>query len=755
MFPAKIEKQPCEHNPLITQRYVADPSVLVEDDRVYVYMTADRVARDEKGNVLPNRYGDVDEISIISTADFCNWTDHGILQITGEKGIAKWADFASSPAIVRRTRDGKSQFYLYFADRDKGIGVLVGDGPLGPFRDELGAPLVSHETENCEDVPWIASPAVLLDNVEPERAYLYFGGGIAKDSPSPQSSTLRVVKLHDDMMSLVGAPTVIDVPCAYESSSINIMSGKYVFSYCTGWNVDAAIKDKYDIGMAQIVYAVGESPMGPFRVCGTLLRNPGEYFGCYGNNRHEMFRYRDRWYIAYQSTLLENQRDQAAGYRCVHMDRVQLSEDGMPMTVVATRTGIRQTDTVDAFSEQRAAMFASSGAVEVRTVAEDGQAGDSYVCAMRAGGWTRISGVAFGSQGATRLRICYQAQQEQVLRVFCDGFSQMPIAEVTLMPSTNERTISAALAYPVKGTHDLLFLFSKEGTSLFTWQFDAQKIPAPAKATATVQGENPIIPMDFPDPDVIRVGDTYYMVSTTMHFIPGCALLRSYDLIHWELITHLCPDMGNTAAQRMEDGQNIYGQGMWAASIRYYAGTFYVSFVERDIGKTFLLRTEDPAGVWQRNELEGYYYDSSLLFDDDGRIYIVHGNATVRITELNEALTGPKKGGLDRVLVKEKDNRFLGYEGSHIQKIGDMYYLFLIHSLPNEWKRAQACYRSGSLHSRFIGGDVLCDDMKFFGQGIAQGRHCRHAGGRLVRAAISGSGRRRSAPYLGAGTLGA
>ncbi|MCH5258385.1 MAG: family 43 glycosylhydrolase, partial [Lachnospiraceae bacterium] len=75
---------------------------------------------------------------------------------------------------------------------------------------------------------------------------------------------------------------------------------------------------------------------------------------------------------------------------------------------------------------------------------------------------------------------------------------------------------------------------------------------------------NPIIKMDYPDPDVIRVGDTYYMASTTMHFFPGCAILRSYDLVNWEILTYVYNRLDSTKAQRMEDGGSIYGQGMWA-----------------------------------------------------------------------------------------------------------------------------------------------------------------------------------------------
>lgn len=77
---------------------------------------------------------------------------------------------------------------------------------------------------------------------------------------------------------------------------------------------------------------------------------------------------------------------------------------------------------------------------------------------------------------------------------------------------------------------------------------------------------HPIIQMDFPDPDVIRVEDTYYMVSTTMHFMPGCVILRSYDLRNWEIVEHVYDSLDETEGQRLQDCSGIYGKGMWAAS---------------------------------------------------------------------------------------------------------------------------------------------------------------------------------------------
>lgn len=109
-------------------------------------------------------------------------------------------------------------------------------------------------------------------------------------------------------------------------------------------------------------------------------------------------------------------------------------------------------------------------------------------------------------------------------------------------------------------------------------------------------GTNPIIPMDFPDPDILRVGDAYYMVSTTMYFMPGCVILRSHDLIHWEFYTHVYDMLENTPAQRLEGNANAYGKGMWAASLRRRGDTFYISFVAYDTHKTYLYSASDMKG---------------------------------------------------------------------------------------------------------------------------------------------------------------
>ncbi len=235
------------------------------------------------------------------------------------------------------------------------------------------------------------------------------------------------------------------------------------------------------------------------------------------------------------------------------------------------------------------------------------------------------------------------------------------------------------------------------------------------------EGFNPLTGMDYPDPDVIRVGDTYYMVSTTMHFFPGAGILRSHDLIHWEICSYLYDSLEHTPGEILEGEQTIYGHGMWAASLRYHAGRFYVAFIAHEWPKTFLFTAENIEGPWTKQYIEGIYHDCSLLFDDDSRVYIVYGNRDIHLTELKEDLSGPKEGGLDRIIVRDAPGDFLGYEGSHIYKINGKYVLFLIHSRQREWFRTEACFVADRLDGVWAGGEAYYGDLDGLHSGPAQG----------------------------------
>ena len=236
-----------------------------------------------------------------------------------------------------------------------------------------------------------------------------------------------------------------------------------------------------------------------------------------------------------------------------------------------------------------------------------------------------------------------------------------------------------------------------------------------------IQGRNPLTGMDYPDPDVIRVGDTYYMISTTMHFFPGGVILKSHDLIRWEICSYLYEALEHTPGEVLDGEQTVYGHGMWAASLRYHNGKFHAVFIAHEWPKTFLFTAEKIEGPWEKRYIEGIYHDASLFFDDDGRAYIVSGNRDIRLTELRGDLSGPKEGGLDRIIVRDAPGDFLGYEGSHLYKINGKYVLFLIHSRQREWFRTEACFVTKDLADVWAGGDVLSSDLDNQHSGAAQG----------------------------------
>lgn len=234
--------------------------------------------------------------------------------------------------------------------------------------------------------------------------------------------------------------------------------------------------------------------------------------------------------------------------------------------------------------------------------------------------------------------------------------------------------------------------------------------------------QNPVLYTDFPDPDIIRVGDTYYMASTTMHFMPGCDILRSYDLMNWEYVCHAYDMLEDTPGHRLEEGSQIYGQGMWAPSLRYHEGLFYICFTANDTHKTYLLMAVNPAGPWRVNSIDGFYHDNSLFFDDDGRVYIVYGNTELYLTQLRSDLSGPLVGGLHRMIVRDKGELFLGYEGSHLYKKDGRYYLFTCHIPAYGTKRkTEDCFIADSLEGEFRGKCIIDDDMGYHNLGVAQG----------------------------------
>lgn len=234
---------------------------------------------------------------------------------------------------------------------------------------------------------------------------------------------------------------------------------------------------------------------------------------------------------------------------------------------------------------------------------------------------------------------------------------------------------------------------------------------------------NPILWADLPDLSVIRAGASFYMVSTSMHSMPGCPILKSENLMHWEIVNYVFDTLEDNDAHDLSDGQGIYGRGSWAASLRHQDGMFYVCFSSNDMNRFYVYRTADiENGTWERSVLPGLLHDPSLLFDDGG-VFVIYGNGDIRIRELTADARAFQPGGVDRLLLEtEREGIGLRCEGCHAYKRNGYYYLFFI-----EWpatghrRRRQIVYRSRELLGPYERRIVLDDDLGYRNHGVAQG----------------------------------
>lgn len=232
---------------------------------------------------------------------------------------------------------------------------------------------------------------------------------------------------------------------------------------------------------------------------------------------------------------------------------------------------------------------------------------------------------------------------------------------------------------------------------------------------------NPIIHADVPDMSVCWADGYYYMVSTTMHLMPGCPVMRSADMQQWETVSYVFDRIDDGPRYDLLDNQSVYGRGQWASSIRYYNNRFYVWFTANGApGKGFVFSAEKAEGPWTLVSRPPHMHDGSLFFDEDGRVYMFYG--TGHLTELNPDLSGPKEGGIDQqIFVRDADEQGL-LEGSSVVKRNGKYYLLMISmdwSIPGRLRR-EVCYRADRITGPYTKKVILETPFEEFG-GVGQG----------------------------------
>jgi arabinoxylan arabinofuranohydrolase len=442
-------------NPVFSQRFIADPSGLEYNGRLYLYCSHD----------LDGQTGyDMVDFTCISTDDMVNWTDHG--EVFKVPDNAAWAGRAYAPQVVYKD----NLFYLYYGNGGDSIGVATSSSPTGPFTDARGSALITRSMPNC-NVQWCFDPSVLVD--DDGQAYLYFGGG------GPGNS--RVIKLGSDMISTVGSAITIDAPRFFEASWMHKYNGKYYFSYSSD----------FAAGAATIEYMMGDSPTANFTAMGTVLPNPPDNSG--NNNHHSIFSYQGNWYIAYHNRKIAIDRGLDPSYqRSVCVDRLNYNPDGTIQMVAITSGGPPKVKNVDPYVRNEAETLNYQNSIETEKCSEGGR----DVTAIHNGDYIRVKSVDFSAGAgsfAARTASFGGGGTIQIRLDSLDGklIGTCPVSATGGSQTWETRycTVSGAV-----GPHDLYFVFIGGSGNLFNfdwWKFYDADTPAPSPTPTPTPSASP------------------------------------------------------------------------------------------------------------------------------------------------------------------------------------------------------------------------------------------------------------------------
>lgn len=222
--------------------------------------------------------------------------------------------------------------------------------------------------------------------------------------------------------------------------------------------------------------------------------------------------------------------------------------------------------------------------------------------------------------------------------------------------------------------------------SVFAWQSDN------GDGTFT----NPVLYADYPDPDIIRVGPYFYMVTTTFADSPGLTVLRSEDLVNWEILTHAASFLDMAPEYNMQNETTAYRRGMWASSIRYHNGMFYIVVNPWAAPGARVYYASNPAGPWNYHQLDRGAHDPGFFIDDDGTGYIFYGSGWLSVLTLN--------ANYSAVVAQTNNVVNGGGEGSHVIKRGNYYYLF--NANPGTWPFQLRCSRATAIFGPWETGHI-------------------------------------------------
>ena len=679
-------------NPIIQTQLTTDPAPMVDGDTLYVYTGHDEDKAD---------FFWMNEWRVYSTTDMVNWTDHGSpLDLSS----FSWAD---DRAWAAQTIKRNGRYYWYICAHSKltggmAIGVAVSDSPTGPFKDALGKPLFDNGSwDNIDPTVWIDDDG---------QAYLYWG-----------NPHLYYAKLNEDMISLKGGvdpKEAIDDKRQVGRIHMTVdgfgapdvenrdSTVKYKDNYTEGpWFMKRG-KNYYMIYAAggvpeHIAYSMSKKPLGPWKYQGNImpLENTGSF-----TNHCGVVDFKGKSYFFYHTGKL------GGGFgRSVAVEEFKYNADGTFPIIHHTEEGVKPIGTLNPYQRNQAETIAYSKGVKAEQTDETGV----YISEIHTGDYIKVREADFGNAAPDEFAISAACSSlGGSLEVHLDKIDGELVAQMDITKTggwEKWKTFSTMMLKPVTGKHDVYFVFKGlKGSKLFNfdwWKFEKNF-------------ENPVLWADVPDPDVIRVGDNFYMVSTTMHLMPGAPIMRSKDLVNWETVNYIFPKLTDSPKYDMKEG-TAYGRGQWATSLKYHRGKFYALFAPNDNpgGDTYICTADSAEGKWTIHSRLRHFHDASLFFDDDDKAYVVYG--TGDIVQLNADLTDVVPGSQRKLFERDAEETGL-LEGSRMIKHDGKYYLLMISGYIKGHPRREVCYRADHIYGPYEKKVILETEFAGFG-GVGQG----------------------------------
>lgn len=538
-----VGKQPGDSNPLISHKFGADGFGYAEDGRVYMYMTNDTqgYAPSSTTGVSPQiNYGQINQVTLISSEDMVNWTDHGEIQVAGPNGVAPFTNNSWAPGMAKKTVNGVDKYFLYYANGGGSSNVITGDSPLGPWKSERTSTLVNGSTPGGAGVAWPFDPAPFVD--DDGQAYLYYGGGPAATSmPAAERfnnpKNIRVIELGADMVATSGSAAVVDAPVAFEAAQVFKREGLYYLSYSShfggnDFGGNQAALPGYP-GGGQIGYMISDDPMdfNKDTYAGVMFPNQSEFFGSGtgGNNHQSVFELDGKYYFTYHAPTLNKaiNGNTTQGYRSPHIQELQFNEDGTVKQVVGDYAGVEQLKNLDPYRTIEAETIAWIQGIATKKIDVDSQefgagAPNLALTDIDSGDWTALSGVDFGDNGPASVTAKVKPLAEGTrIEVRLDDRSAPVVATIEVDGTLGQWTEVTAALSGVSGVHDVYFTFdgtqSSDLLEVDTWAFE-EGDGAPSLDVQVVAGQRCVAGKALPTVTVTNADDVTVAVSVTSPF---------------------------------------------------------------------------------------------------------------------------------------------------------------------------------------------------------------------------------------------